>query len=77
MSAKRISVIISDEDKLWLDWYTGVQKISVGEAVRQGIRQLKRDQRQKTYQRLINITFGIWRQENGLAYQKKVRETWE
>lgn len=61
MPPHRKTVYISDEDKLWLDCYARVRKISVAEAVRQGISQLKRDQRQKTYQRLVNVTFGIWR----------------
>ena len=36
MPAKRILIAMSDEDKLWLDGYAKVRKISVAEAVRQG-----------------------------------------
>jgi hypothetical protein len=49
----------------------------VAEAVRQGISQLKKGERQKTYQKLVEITSGIWRQGDGLAYQKVIRGNWE
>jgi len=50
MPAKRIIITIPDKDKLWLDAYTKVNKISLAEAVCQGIGLLKKGQRQKTYQ---------------------------
>jgi hypothetical protein len=77
MSAERITFYISEEDKLWLDEYAKAQKISVAVAVRQGIIQLKKEQRQRTYQKLIEITFGIWRQGNGLVYQNRIRDNRE
>jgi hypothetical protein len=64
---------IPDEDKLWLDAYTKINKISVAEAVRQGISLLKQEQRQKTYQKFVEITCGIWKKGNGLAYQQEMR----
>jgi len=77
MPAKRIIITIPDEDKLWLDGYAKVHKISVAEAIRQGVNQLKQGQRQKTYQKLVKITCGIWKKGEGLAYQKKARIEWE
>jgi hypothetical protein len=77
MPAKRIIITIPDEDKLWLDVYTKVNKISLAEAIRQGVNQLKQGQRQKTYQRLVESTHGIWKKGNGLAYQGKMRDEWE
>jgi hypothetical protein len=77
MSAKKIIISISDEDKLWLDGYAKVHKISVAEAVRQGIGLLKKGQRQKTYQKLVEITCGIWKKGGGLAYQQEMRVEWE
>ena len=32
---------------------------------------LKKGQRQKTYQKLVEITCGIWKKGEGLAYQGK------
>ncbi len=59
MSAKRLTITISDEDRLWLNGYAKVHKISVAEAIRQGIGQLKRGLRQKTYRKLVERTCGI------------------
>jgi hypothetical protein len=76
MPAKRIIITIPVEDKLWLDGYAKVHKISVAEAIRQGINQLKQGQRQKTYQKLVESTCGIWKKGDGLAYLGKIRNEW-
>jgi hypothetical protein len=49
MPAKRINIPIPDEDKLWLNGYAKVQKISVAEAIHRGICLLKKRERQETY----------------------------
>ena len=77
MPAKRIIITIPDEDQLWLDGYAKERKISVAEAIRQGIGLLKKGQRQKTYQKLVEITCGIWKKGDGLAYQQEMRGEWE
>ncbi len=77
MAGKRISLTISEEDKLWLDEYGELHKISLAEAVRQGIDLLKKGERQKTYQHLVESTCGIWKKGDGLSYQKKMRAEWE
>jgi hypothetical protein len=77
MPAKRIIITISDEDKLWLDGYAKVHKISVPEAIRQAVGLLKKGQRQKTYQKLLKSTCGIWKKGDRLAYQQEMRGEWE
>jgi hypothetical protein len=77
MRTKRIIVTIPDEDKLWLEGYSKVHKISVAEAIRQGIGHLKKTQRQKTYQSLVECTSGIWKKADGLEYQRQIRSEWE
>lgn len=77
MPAKRILITMSDEDKLWLDGYAKERKISVAEAIRQGIGLLKKGQRQYTYQKLVEITCGIWNKGNGMAHQQEMRIEWE
>ena len=77
MPAKRIIITIPDEDKLWLDGYAKVHKISVAEAVCQGIGLLKKGQRQKAYQNMVESTCGIWKKGDGLAYQQEMRGEWE
>ena len=56
---------------------TKVHKISVSKAVCQGIGLLKKGERQKTYQELLEITCGIWKKGDGLAYQGEMRTEWE
>jgi len=77
MATRRIIITIPDEDKLWLEGYSKVHQISVAEAIRQGIDQLKKNQRHQTYQKLVESTSGIWKKGNGLAYQEKMRAEWE
>jgi hypothetical protein len=77
MPPKRIIITIFDEDKLWLDAYAKVHKISVAEAIRQGVGLLKKEQRQKACQKLVERTCGIWKKEDGKAYQEKMRIDWE
>jgi hypothetical protein len=77
MPDKRIIIKISDKDRLWLDRYAKVNKISVAEAICQGIGLLKKGQRQNTYQKLVEITCGIWKKGEGLAYQGEFRGEWE
>ncbi len=77
MRTKRIIVTIPDEDKLWLEGYSKVHKISVAEAIRQGIGHLKKTQRHKTYQSLVERTSGIWKQGDGLEYQRRLRSEWD
>jgi hypothetical protein len=77
MLAKRIIITIPDEDKLWLDRYAKANKISVAAAIRRRIGLLKTGQRQKTYQKLVEITCGIWKKGNGMSYQQEMRGEWE
>ena len=77
MTTKRITFSISEEDKDWLDAYIKLRQISLSEAVRQGIYLLKKDQRQNTYQRLVESTCGLWEKGDGLSFQEKMRGEWE
>jgi hypothetical protein len=77
MATRRIIISIPDEDKLWLEGYSKVHQISVAEAIRQGIGQLKRNQREQTYQQLVKRTGGIWKKIDALEYQRKMRAEWE
>lgn len=77
MGTRRIIITIPDEDKLWLEGYSKLHQISMAEAIRQGIDQLKKAKKQQTYRQLVENTRGIWKKGDGLAYQKKLRAEWE
>ncbi len=77
MPAKRITVTIPESDKEWLEAYSRIHQISVAAAIRQGIGLLKKEQRQKTNQRLVESARGLWKRGNGLDYQENIRSEWE
>ena len=74
--SKRTIVTLSEEDKLWLENYSKAFKISVAQAIRQGISRLKGAETQKTYHALVRNTRGIWEKGDGLTYQKQIRSEW-
>lgn len=74
--SKRTIITLSEEDKLWLESYSKTFKISVAEAIRQGIARLKGAESQKTYYTVVQNTRGIWEKGNGLTYQKRIRSEW-
>ena len=76
MKSRRTIITISDEDKLWLENYSRMHSISMAEAVRRGIIQLKERDTGEAYRRLVLQTRGIWKGEDGLRYQKKLRAEW-
>ena len=77
MGTRRIIISIPEEDKLWLEGYSKTEKISLAEAIRQGIGQLRKSKGQQTYQKLVEKTRGTWKKVDGLAYQEKLRAEWE
>jgi len=76
MGSKRTIITVSDEDKLWLENYSRSYGISMAEAIRRGITRLKVEEGQSTYERIVRHTRGIWQKEDGLEYQKKLRNEW-
>ena len=76
MASKRTIITISEEDKRWLESYSSLHKVSVAEAIRQGIRKLKEAELFENYQTLVQRTRGIWKQGDGLNFQKKIRAEW-
>jgi len=74
--SRRTIITLSEEDKLWLESYSKAFKISVAEAIRQGISRLKGAEIQKTYRTLVQNTRGMWKKGNGLMYQKRIRSEW-
>lgn len=76
MGSRRTIITVSEEDKLWLENYSRSYGISMAEAIRRGITRLKVEEGQSTYERIVRHTRGIWQKEEGLEYQKKLRNEW-
>lgn len=77
MASKRTIITLSEEDKLWLESYSSAHQISLAEAIRQGIRKLKDAELQETYRTLVQNTRGIWKEGDGLKYQRRLRTEWD
>jgi len=76
MASKRTIITISEDDKRWLESYSSLNKVSVAEAIRQGIRKLKEAELFENYQTLVQRTRGLWKKGDGLTFQKKIRAEW-
>ena len=76
MASKRTIITIPEEDKRWLESYSSLHRVSVAEAIRQGIRRLKEAELYENYQTLVQNTKGLWKKGDGLIYQKKMRAEW-
>jgi hypothetical protein len=76
MAGKRTIITISEEDKRWLESYSNLNRVSVAEAIRQGIRKLKEAELFENYQILVQRTQGLWKKGDGLNFQKKIRAEW-
>ena len=76
MASKRTIITLSEEDKRWLESYSNLNRVSVAEAIRQGIRKLKEAELIENYQTLVQRTKGLWKKGDGLNFQKKIRAEW-
>lgn len=76
MASTRTIITLPEADKHWLEAYSKVHKISVAEAIRQGIQTLKNSETEQTYRQLVMKTMGLWEKGDGLDYQEKIRSEW-
>jgi hypothetical protein len=76
MGSQRTIITISEKEKAWLEGYSRSTGISMAEAIRRGIAQLREREEKVTYQTLIEKTRGTWDKGDGLAYQEKTRSEW-
>ena len=76
MGNLRTIITISEDDKIWLESYSKTSGVSMAEAVRRGISELRKREEKNIFRTLIKETQGIWNKEDGLEYQEKVRSEW-
>ena len=75
----RTVVSLEDEDKAWLDRKAEEDQISMAELVRRAVRRYREDsdQEARPLRQLLAATSGIWKGEDGLAYQRRMRQEWD
>jgi len=76
MANKRTIITLSEEDKRWLESYSSLHRVSVAEAIRQGIRKLKEAEFFENYRTVVENSKGLWKKGDGLDYQQKIRAEW-
>ncbi|MFL6195651.1 MAG: ribbon-helix-helix protein, CopG family [Thermoanaerobaculia bacterium] len=77
----RTLISLDEEDKTWLDRRAKEEGSTMAEVVRQAVRryreQCEAGEGETSLQQLLQRTSGIWREGDGLAYQRQVRDEWE
>jgi hypothetical protein len=75
----RTIISLDPEDKLWLDRKAEEENVTMTELVRQAIRRYREEREAATpsLDRLLEETSGLWRREDGLEYQRRLRQEWE
>jgi hypothetical protein len=74
----RTIISISEEDKAWLEETAAEEGVPMTEVVRRALRMLraKTERDEPPTAQLLERTCGLWKGEDGLAYQRRLRDEW-
>ncbi len=76
----RTIVNLEPEDKEWLDRVAASERLPMTEVVRRAVRQYRRQyekQAKGDFEELLRRTKGCWTQDDGLNWQRKIRDEWK
>jgi hypothetical protein len=75
----RTIISLEDEDKAWLDRRAVEEKMTMTQLVRLALRRYRQEVEAEgpSLERQLRETAGLWRGEDGLEYQRRVRAEWE
>ena len=72
----RTIISLEPEDKQWLEQKAKENKTTMTALIRQAVKQMRtREKANSPFESLLEKTQGIW-QEEGLAYQQRIRGEW-
>ena len=71
----RLLLSLDDQDKTWLQRQAEERGVSMAEVVRSSIR-TQRSRQETALRKALDQTGGIWKQGDGLQYQRKLRSEW-
>jgi plasmid stability protein len=71
----RMLISLEENDRQWLEQRAQETGKPMTEVVRQAIRQAQ-EAEQKPMKDLLASTKGLWRQGDGLRYQRRIRKEW-
>lgn len=74
----RTIVSIEEDDKTWLDLRAAEEQVSRAELIRKAVRFYRKasETQARSFGRLLQDTSGIWKGEDGLSYQLRLRDEW-
>ncbi|MEW6487682.1 MAG: CopG family transcriptional regulator [Thermodesulfobacteriota bacterium] len=75
----RTVIGLDPEDKQWLDDKAREEHVPMAEIVRRAVRRLRSESELglECFDRVLRDTSGVWEGEDGLAYQRRLRDEWE
>lgn len=76
----RTVISLEPDEKKWLDHLAKEENTSLTELVRRAVRQYRtrqEEQERPSFDEMLERTRGIWRREDGLEYQTRLRDDWQ
>lgn len=71
----RMLISLQENDRSWLEQKSKESGVPMSEVVRQAIRQAQKSGR-RPFRDILAATKGLWRQGDGLKYQRRIRKEW-
>ena len=75
----RTVISLQDRQKAWLDQQAALRRVSMSSLIRRAVSEFRiREQRRASvpFQEVLDRTAGIWKAEDGLDYQERIRKEW-
>ena len=75
----RTVISLDEESKKWLDQQAREENISAAELIRTAVRKYRDEKRREALplNDLLKQTSGIWKRDDGLTYQRRLRKEWQ
>lgn len=73
----RTIISLPERDKRWLDKRARDKKVPMTAVIREAVKALQdQEERQEALEKALKASAGIWKNGDGLAWQRKLREEW-
>ena len=75
----RTIISLDEESKEWLDRQARQENISTAELIRTAVKKYRAEKKAETpsIDDLLKQTSGIWKADDGLTYQRRLRKEWQ
>ena len=75
----RTVISFDEESKEWLDQQARAENVSTAEIIRTAVRKYRDEKKREALplSELLTQTSGMWKGEDGLVYQRRLRKEWQ